>query len=460
VHDLTQGSIPRHIIRMATPIAIGMLFQTAYYLIDLYFVARLGGAAIAGVSAAGNLQFIVMGVTQVLGIGTMVLISHAAGRKDQADANLVFNQSLLLAAVAGAGVLAGGYLLGPAYLRTLAPDPETLAAGRDYLFWFLPALGLQFALISMGSALRGTGIAKPTMVVQVITVVMNALLAPVLIAGWGTGVPLGVAGAGLASSIAVLVAVIAMILYFVRLEHYVGFDAAQFRAHLPTWQRIFRIGVPAGGEFGLMFLSMGLIYWIIRDFGSAAQAGFGVGSRMMQSIFLAAMAVAFAAAPIAGQNFAAGRLDRARETFWAAAKIGSGIMVLMTLLVHWQPEFFVRVFAADETTVSVAVDFLRTISWNFLASGLIFTCSGIFQALGNTVPSIISSAARLAVFGAIAYAASRLPGFTLQHIWYISVFSTTLQMCFSLWLLKRVADRAFARAATTPGAAVPAAAGG
>jgi Na+-driven multidrug efflux pump len=98
VNDLTQGSIPRHLVRLAAPMAAGMVFQTLYYLVDLWFVARLGGTALAGVSAAGTLQFIVLGLTQVLGIGTMVLISHAAGRKDRADANLIFNQSLLLAA--------------------------------------------------------------------------------------------------------------------------------------------------------------------------------------------------------------------------------------------------------------------------------------------------------------------------------------------------------------------------
>jgi putative MATE family efflux protein len=441
---------------MAMPIAIGMLFQTLYYLIDLYFVSRLGGAAIAGVSAAGNLQFIVMAVTQVLGIGTMVLIAHAAGRKDQADANLVFNQSLLLAAIAGVLVLLAGYTLGPMYLRTLAADDATFAAGKAYLYWFLPALGLQFALVSTGSALRGTGIAKPTMVVQVITVVLNAILAPILIAGWGTGRPLGVAGAALASSIAVTVAVATMILYFVRLEHFVGFNAALFRPHMPTWGRMFRIGVPAGGEFALMFLSMVIIYYIIRDFGAAAQAGFGVGSRMMQSIFLPAMAIAFAAAPVAGQNFAAGKLDRARETFWAAAKIGSVVMASMTLFAHLRPEWLIRLFASDETTVSVAVDFLRTISWNFIASGLIFTCSGLFQALGNTVPSVISSALRLVTFAVIAFAVSHMPGFTLQHLWYVSVFATTVQMLITLWLLKRTADQAMRRATTAMPVAVPA----
>ena len=74
MHDLTKGTISSHIVRLATPIAAGMIFQTMYYLIDLYFVARLGGTAIAGVSAAGNVQFLIMALSQVLGVGTMVLV--------------------------------------------------------------------------------------------------------------------------------------------------------------------------------------------------------------------------------------------------------------------------------------------------------------------------------------------------------------------------------------------------
>ena len=441
MHDLTQGSIPRHIIRMAVPMAIGMVFQTLYYLVDLYFVGRLGDAAIAGVSAAGNIQFIVMALTQVLGVGTMVLISHAAGRKDQADGNLIFNQSLLLAAIAAAIVFVGGVLFAAPYLSTLAADADVLKAGTDYLYWFLPALALQFALISMGSALRGTGIAKPTMIVQVLTVVLNAILAPVLIAGWGTGRPMGVGGAGLASTISVLAGVIAMLVYFVRLEHFVGFDAALIRPHFATWKRLLRIGVPAGAEFGLMFFSMFVIFVIIRDFGSAAQAGFGVGSRMMQAIFLPAMAVAFAAAPVAGQNLAAGRPDRARQTFFDAVKIGSSVMILATLFAHWRPELLIGAFTSDPAVVAIAVQYLRTISWNFVASGIVFTCSGMFQAMGNTVPSVISSGVRVVVFVVPAIYISRLPGFQLHWIWYVSVVSTTTHALFAVWLLKRESGR-------------------
>jgi putative MATE family efflux protein len=456
MHDLTQGSIPRHIVRMAVPMAIGMVFQTMYYLVDLYFVGKLGDAALAGVSAAGNVQFIVMALTQVLGVGTMVLIAHAAGRKDAVDGNLVFNQSLLLAALAALITFVGGFVLADDYLRTLAADEATLKAGTDYLVWFLPALGLQFAVISIGSALRGTGIAKPTMIVQVLTVVMNAVLAPILIAGWGTGRPMGVAGAALASTISVAFAVIVLLIYFVKLEHFVSFDVSLWRPHFPTWDRLLRIGVPAGGEFALIFVSMAINYYIVGGFGAAAQAGFGVGSRMMQAIFLPAMAVAFAAAPIAGQNFAAGKFDRARETFFEAVKIGSIVMVAATLFAHWRPHWLISVFASDPAVVDVAVQFLRTISWNFVAAGIVFTCSSMFQAIGNTVPSVISSAVRLVLFAVPAFWMSSRPGFQLHWLWYISVAASTLATIFTVWLLYREGEKR--RALGAPGTPPPVAA--
>jgi len=458
-HDLTQGSIPRHIVRMAAPMAIGMLFQTLYYFVDLYFVGRLGDAAIAGVGAAGNLQFVVVALTQVLGVGTMVLVSHAVGRKDQRDANLVFNQSVLLAAIAAVVTLAAGFLLSGAYLRTIAADEETVRNGVAYLHGFLPALSLQFALISMGSTLRGNGIAKPTMVVQMLTVVLNAVLAPVLIAGWGTGHALGVAGAGLASTIAVSVGVILLFLYFRKVEKYVRFDLSLFRPRVEVWTRMLKIGIPSGAEFFLMFVSMAVMYWIIRDFGAAEQAGYGVGGRVLQAIFLPGMAVAFAAAPIAGQNLAAGRPDRARQTFADSVKIGSAIMLLLTVVCRWRPDWLVHWFSSDPVVVATGAEYLRIIAWNFVAAGIVFTCSGMFQAMGNTIPTVISSGVRLALLVIPSIWVSQQPGFKLSQLWYVAVVASTLHACFTVWLLRREAGKRLAVPLATPAIPVVAEAG-
>ena len=437
MQDFTQGSIPKHIIRMAVPVFAGMLFQTLYYLVDLYFVAKLGDASVAGVSAAGNLQFIIMALTQVLSVGTMVLIAHASGRKDRADASLVFHQSLLLAGACMVLTMVFGYALAGGYARGMAANAETATAALSYLYAFIPALALQFALITVASALRGTGVAKPTMIVQVLSVALNAILAPVLIAGWGTGYPLGTAGAGLASTISVFAGVVMLLWYFKRLETFVAFDRAQLTLHLDTWKRILKIGLPAGGEFALMFVYMGVIYIIIRDQGAAAQAGFGIGSRVMQSLFIPAMAIAFAASPIAGQNIGAGNAHRARETFLAGVAMETVCMLALTGIAQWGGTSLIHVFTQEPVVVNVGATFLGIISLNFVAQGVIFTASGMFQAVGNTVPAMISSATRVLTFAGPAWWMSKQPGFELRHLWYLSIATVTLQAVVSVSLLYR-----------------------
>jgi putative MATE family efflux protein len=433
--DLTQGPIPRHVVQLAIPIAAGMLLQTLYFFVDLYFVSRLGEAAIAGVSAGGTLMFVVFALTQMLGVGTVAMVSHAVGRKDPREANHVFNQAVGLAALCTVVTLVGGYAFAPAYMRSLAADAPTAVAGVTFLDWLIPGMAAQFALIVMGSALRGTGIVKPGMVVQMLTVVLNAVLAPILIAGWGTGHPLGIAGAGLATTLATVAGVAVLAVYFVKLEHYVAFDAHDWRPRLRTWLKLLNIGLPAGGEFALLGLFMAIMYWATRDLGGATQAGIGIGGRIMQMTFLPAMAIAFAATPIAGQNFGARNPARVRETFRAACAYGVVAMALLTLLVQWDAEWLTRIFSTQPDVVAAGAQFLRYLSWNFVAIGVIFTCSAMFQGMGNTWPSFGSMAVRLVTFAVPAVWIAHRPGFELRHVLLLSVGSVLIQAVVSvIWL--------------------------
>ncbi len=446
LEDLTTGSIPRHIIRLAIPIAIGMVFQTLYYLVDVYFVSRIGEAEVAGLTSAGNIFFLVLALTQVLSIGTMALIAQASGRKDRADATLVFNQSIGLAALCAAVTLAGGYALADWYMRTLGADAATIEAGKVYLRWFIPSLALQFALVSMGAALRGAGVVKPTIVVQISSVGLNALLAPFMISGWLTGRPLGVLGAGLSTMIATAAGALMMVAYFVKVERFVRFDASRLLPRPREWSRILRVGMPPGGEFVLMFVYAVVIYWCIQGFGAEAQAGFGIGTRVMQAIFLPAMAISFATAPVAGQNIGANLPERVRETFRWAVLAGGIIMLALTLLCQIVPATLVGWFSDSRAVTEIGGEFLQVISWNFVAYGFIFSCNGLFQALGNTLPSLAASATRIVTFAIPAVWIAGLGWFEIRHLWYLSVATVALQALAS-WLLLR---REFERKLDTP----------
>jgi putative MATE family efflux protein len=435
--DLTQGSVLSHALTMAVPIFAGLVLVLLCGLIDLYFVAGLGEAAIAGIGAAGNAGFITNALTQVVSVGTLAAVSQAVGRRDRTDANLKFNQSLVLSVVCGACTMAAGFVVARPYMNSVAADAATVAAGTTYLVWFMPALGLQFVMFAMSSALRGIGIVAPVMYVQAITVTINIILAPVLILGWGTGHALGVKGAGLASSLAVAGGVVVLWLYFRKAKNYLTLDPGQWRPQVAQWRRILSVGLPAGGEFAIMFVYMATIYYALGDFGPSAQAGFSIGSRVLGLIQVPALAIAFAAAPIIGQNFGAGNSGRVKQAIRHVLIAVTTVMTVATVVTHWRPELLLRGFTEDEAVIADGALFLKMVSLNLVAQGLIFVCSSAFQGLGNTRPQLISSTLRLITYVIPTLWLSTQPGFRAEHIWYLSIVTTTMQALLSLWLLHR-----------------------
>jgi putative MATE family efflux protein len=435
--DMTEGSVTRHLLEMSAFIAVSMLIQTLYLLADLYWVGSLGKEAIAAVGLCGNLMMVVMALTQALGVGTTTLISQAAGQKDQPRAELAFNQSLVLSLLVAAVLTVCSFAVRDQYCQWLSADAATAALARSYLLWFIPALMVQFPLVALGSALRATGIMKPTVAIQAFTVLINMVLAPLLIFGIGPLPKLGVAGAALATFVAVVIANVLMIAYYVRNYHYLRFRLPLLKPQMKSWWAMLRIGLPAGGEFALMAVYIVVVYGIIRNFGAAAQAGFGVGARVMQAMFLPVVAIAFAVAPVVGQNFGGRHGDRVRSSYYSALGITSVTMLLLTIVSHFAGETLIRFFSRDADVIAFGSEYLRIISLNFVAMGIVFTSSSVFQGIGNTLPPLVSSMTRLVLFALPATLMSRMPGFQIRHVWYLSVASILFQACVNLLLLQR-----------------------
>src|SRR3989440_12035920 len=380
---------------------------------------------------------IVLAVTQMHEVGTTALIAQAAGRKDQAHAELVFNQSFMMSILIAIALGIVGFLSMNAYANSLSADANTAVLAKAYLLWFLPALLLQFPLVSMGSALRATGIVQAPVIFQVISVVLNMVLAPFLIFGIGPWPKLGVTGAALATFISILVADLLIIWYFEKKYHYLRFRFPLFRPQIKIWSAMLRIGVPAGAEFILLFVYIMIVYVIIRNFGPAAQAGFGVGARVMQALFLPVVALSFAVSPVVGQNFGGRQADRVRHSVKSGLLLAAGVMLILAVMTEIFPRTMIGFFSKDAAVIQFGSDYLRIVAFNFVAAGLVFTSSSMFQGLGNTIPPLLSSASRLLLFALPALILSQHAGFNIKIVWYLSVGSQLLQAGFNLWLLWR-----------------------
>ena len=188
----------------------------------------------------------------------------------------------------------------------------------------------------------------------------------------------------------------------------------------------------------MMAVYLAVVYSVIRPFGAPAQAGFGIGLRIMQSGFLPIVALGFAVAPVAGQNFGARRPDRVRATFKAGrAASRRSAWSIFALLAHIAPAALIGIFSDDPAVIAVGDEYLRISSWNFVASGLIFVTSSMFQAMGNTIPSLVTSFTRIVLVAIPAFVLSRQPGFEMRWIWYLSVVAVALQMSLNLLILQR-----------------------
>lgn len=435
MRDLTRGPVAGHILRMAAALLASKLLNTAYALVDLFWIGRLGTEAVAAVSFASNLMMVWLVASQALLVGTTVLIAQATGRKDQAGAQDIFNRAGDLGLAGGLAFAALAYALRDAYCAAFAADARTARLGAEFLNWYIASLAVQFPGIAMGASLRGIGRMMPGVWIQVGTVLLNMALAPVLIFGWGYGHPLGVAGASLATFLSALAGTTATALYMGRPQGHLRWQRWPVPRPAPVWRSIARIGLPTGGEYLFATAYLFVVYALLKPFGAEAQAGFGIGQRILQAALLGGVSVGVAVASVAGQNVGAGRADRVRECFRSASLMLTVYMLALTLLFQLVPGPLVALFSGDGATVGRGGEFLGIAAWNLVASGLVMVCGGMFQGIGNTWPSLLASGTRIGlVVGTALWMAGRA-GFELRQLWWLSVAAVWLQMVLCLWLL-------------------------
>lgn len=415
--DLTTGSISKSIWFLAIPLVVGDFLYTLFNIVDMFWVGKLGPSALAAVAIAGTLMMVV--ITFVMGIatGTAAMVSRFYGAKNEEDAAEVAAQSILLGLFAWVILAILGFFNAETILRLMGAKAEVLTLGISYLqVIFVGSITLFFFFIFV-SILRGAGDALTPTLVLVLSTVINIILDPFMIFGWGPFPEMGVTGAAVATVIAQLVGVVIGMEILVKGRSHLHLHTRYFK---PNWDyivRIMKIGIPSSIQMGLRSTMGVILMSIVAAFGTFAIAAYGVVFRLIMVLMMPGFSMSNSAATLVGQNLGAGNPDRAAKSAWLTAFYYAIFMLTVGSLGFIFAPLLVSIFNSTPEVVQIGTTFIRIVVFPhvFVAFGIVLGRS--MAGAGDTISPLIITFITLVIIQLPL--AIILPKFIgLKGVWY------------------------------------------
>ncbi|KNC65925.1 multidrug transporter MatE, partial [Pseudoalteromonas rubra] len=341
--DILNGSIALTLRRMTVPMIFGMITLMSFNLIDTFFISLLGTEPLAAVSFTFPVTFTVISLAIGLGIGTSAVIAKALGANNMDEAKFDGFVALLVSAVMVAVLSLIGYVLIEPIFTLLGASPQTMPYIYDYIsIWFAGAVFLIMPMIG-NSILRASGDTKTPSLIMGLGGLINAILDPLLIFGYGPFPELGVKGAAIASVIAWSVGVVFILYLLAVKKRLLQFSSPQQSIFQAT-SKILKIGLPAAGANMLTPIAMAVMTAIIATYGAEAVAAFGVGSRIESIASLVVLALSMTLPPFVSQNFGAQKYQRVEDAYRTTLKFVMAwqfaIYILLIAASHWISQAF------------------------------------------------------------------------------------------------------------------------
>ena len=387
---ITSGPIVKAVFRLATPVVLGMLMEVLLSVTDFYWVGRLGPAAQDAVTSSMIIIWTVFAGITVVSIGVTALVSRYMGAQDPERASFYTAQSVWLATWIGIGVTIAGWVFSPALLEFMQAGEETAALAVPYLRIFLLGAIPLFWSNTIYAVFRAAGDTRTPTQVGIMVVLINMGLDPLFIFGFGPIPALGVPGAAVATTIAVIAG--SGTIGHLMLKGKVGFSTGmpfRVRPDGPAMRKIARIGLPIASQ-QLVFV---LVYWFligyVHRFGETAGAAMGIGNRMESLSYMTCYGFSLAASTLVGQNLGAGKPDRAARSAWGATGLGIGLTLVFSALFLGIPEWIATIFTDDPEVKAIAVDYLRILGLSQSAMAVEIILEGAFSGAGDTLPPLI-----------------------------------------------------------------------
>jgi putative MATE family efflux protein len=379
-----EGPIGTALIRLAIPIILGNVLQTGYQLTDAFWVGRLGAAAVAAVSVTFPITFLVIAAGSGLAMAGATLAAQYIGAGRQEMVNHVAAQTMMMVAITSLFLGAAGYLLSPHLLGMLGVAPKVFQNALGFMRVSFIGIIFVFLYAMFQALMRGVGQTRVPLLIVLGTVLLNFLLDPFFIFGWGPLPPHGVMGAALATLTTQALAALLGVAIFLRGRHGIQLSWRGFRPDLPYIKRAFFLGLPGSIELSTRGLGPIVMTFLVASFGTLTIAAYGVGTNMLQFVTIPAMGMSMAVSTLVGQNMGAGNIQRAARVTILGALSGFVVLTLAGIVAYIFAAAFVAFFIPGEPEViAQGARFIRIMCLAWGGIGVQLCIVSAFRASGN-----------------------------------------------------------------------------
>jgi putative MATE family efflux protein len=383
--DYTEGPLNRAVFLLAVPMVLEMAMESVFGIVDVFFVGRLGPDAVAAVGLTESFLTVVYSLALGLSMATTALVARRIGEKDPEDAARTAVQAILIGGAVAVPFAVAGVLWSRELLFLMGAPSSVVDAGWGYTAWMLGGNASILLLFLINAVFRGAGDATIAMRSLWLANGINIVLDPCLIFGLGPFPELGVAGAGIATTIGRS----AGVAYQLRALASSGQHLRVGRRHLafdaPVALRLLRLSVGGTGQFLIGTASwLGLVR-ILTPFGAVALAGYTIALRIIVVALLPAWGLSNAVATLVGQNLGAGKPERAERSVWIAGVYNTVFLLGVMALFLWGAEPLMALFSSDPEVQRMGALCLRVVScgYPFYAWGMVMVQA--FNGAGDTV---------------------------------------------------------------------------
>ncbi len=437
-YDYTSGNIGKAVFLLSVPMVLEMIMESVFAVTDIYFVSRLGADAVATVGITESVVTIIYAIAVGMSMATTAIVARRIGEKKPKEAANTAFHAIMAGSILSLFIAVPGVLFAEELLRIMGLSDVISREYSGYTAIMLGSNMVIMLLFIINAVFRSAGDAAISMRVLWLANLLNLLLDPLLIFGWGPIPALGVDGAAIATATGRGLAVVYQVYLLFAGKGRIRLNTESLKIKFTLMWNLIRVSLGGVGQYIIATSSWIGLMRIVSLFGAEVVAGYTIGIRIIIFVLLPSLGISNAAATLVGQNLGAGQSDRAEKSVWYAGRVNLLILgAVGAIMVAW-PEFFIRFFMDTPQVIESGVMCLRIVSIGFLSYALGMVLINSFNGAGDTItPTKINLFCFWLLEIPLAYFLAVTLGLQERGVFWAIVIAETVLTAIAVFIFRR-----------------------